>query len=61
MIEPNQVSIELQMEYLRHGVLTEKSENDALHIAMATVNKCNMIVSWNFKHIVFESAHTANL
>jgi hypothetical protein len=25
---------------------------DALHVALATVARCAMIVSWNFKHIV---------
>jgi hypothetical protein len=28
------------------------NEDDALHVALATVNNCDMIVSWNFKHIV---------
>ncbi|MDJ0509521.1 MAG: hypothetical protein QNJ64_09750 [Crocosphaera sp.] len=25
---------------------------DALHVALASVSGCSMIVSWNFKHIV---------
>ena len=25
---------------------------DALHIAIATINKVDVLVSWNFKHIV---------
>ena len=25
---------------------------DALHVALATANRCRLIVSWNFKHIV---------
>jgi len=29
-----------------------KSEVDALHVAVATVSNCRLIVSWNFKHIV---------
>jgi len=52
ILEPDDSSLRLQTEYLRHGVLTEKSENDALHIAIASVHNCNIIVSWNFKHIV---------
>ena len=26
--------------------------DDALHVAIATVSGCDIIVSWNFKHIV---------
>jgi len=26
--------------------------NDALHVALATVARADLIVSWNFKHIV---------
>ena len=28
------------------------SSNDAAHIAVATVSNVDMVVSWNFKHIV---------
>ena len=28
------------------------SANDAFHVALATVARADMIVSWNFKHIV---------
>jgi hypothetical protein len=28
------------------------SMNDAFHIAIASVNRLNCLVSWNFKHIV---------
>ncbi len=27
-------------------------EADALHVALATVAECRLIVSWNFRHIV---------
>jgi predicted nucleic acid-binding protein len=43
---------ELAAEYIKHGVLTEKSLNDCLHIAYAVVNNCDVVVSWNFKHLV---------
>ena len=33
-------------------ILTPKWSDDALHVALATVSGCTMIVSWNFKHIV---------
>jgi len=40
------------LNYIRSGVVTEKSLNDALHVAISTVSGCDLIVSWNFKHIV---------
>ena len=37
---------------IAEGILTEKSRDDCLHIASAVVSQCNMILSWNFKHMV---------
>lgn len=34
------------------GILTQKSFDDCIHIATAIVNACDIIVSWNFKHMV---------
>ncbi len=45
-------AIELANDYINENVLTEKMFSDALHIAIATVNKVDVIISWNFKHIV---------
>ena len=43
---------ELAEEYVREGIIPRKHMMDALHIAAATVNDLDMIVSWNFQHIV---------
>lgn len=43
---------ELAEAYLRGGAISKKFYEDALHIAIATVNKVDVLVSWNFKHIV---------
>jgi len=43
---------QLARAYLREGVLTEKSLLDAQHIAVATLCRVDVMVSWNFKHIV---------
>jgi len=43
---------ELADAYLAAGVLTAKLRADAQHIAMATVGRVDVLVSWNFKHIV---------
>ena len=45
-------AINLQQAYIREGIVTKKSLDDALHVALATVSGCDLIVSWNFKHIV---------
>jgi len=50
--EINEKAIDLQTQYIQSGVVTAKSFDDALHVAIATVSGCNLIVSWNFKHIV---------
>jgi hypothetical protein len=38
--------------YIEMGVISKKYLDDALHVATATVSNCDIIVSWNFKHIV---------
>ncbi len=42
----------LRDEYLARKILTPKSLDDATHVALATINRADAIVSWNFKHIV---------
>jgi hypothetical protein len=32
--------------------VSQKSRVDAQHIATATINRVDVLVSWNFKHIV---------
>ena len=43
---------ELADKYIKGKAVTQKSHEDALHIAIATVYKVDVLVSWNFKHIV---------
>ena len=45
-------SEELADMYIKEKAVTQKSHEDALHIAIATINKVDVLVSWNFKHIV---------
>jgi predicted nucleic acid-binding protein len=45
-------AIRLAETYIAEGALTNKSYNDALHIALATLNNADALASWNFKHIV---------
>lgn len=52
IVETNTDTVDLQLSYIEAGVVTKKSLNDALHVALATISNCEMIISWNFKHIV---------
>ncbi len=42
----------LTKEYLKNKIVTLKYYGDAAHIAYATVYNVDVLVSWNFKHIV---------
>jgi len=42
----------LAHEIIQRGILTPKSFDDCTHIAVAILNNCDIIVSWNFKHLV---------
>jgi len=42
----------LAEQYIREGVIGPKMIADARHIAVATVNGVDTLVSWNFKHIL---------
>ena len=43
----------LAKNYIQEGALTKKCEEDARHIALASIyGGINALVSWNFKHMV---------
>ena len=43
---------ELSLKYMAEKIIGEQYYDDALHIAIATVLHVDILVSWNFKHIV---------
>ena len=45
-------ALTLAQTYVDEKVVGETSLDDCIHIATATLNKVDMLVSWNFKHIV---------
>lgn len=55
----------LRDAYLSAGVVGEAGRRDAEHIASASVAHADIIVSWNFKHIVhfdkIRGYHAVNL
>jgi len=48
----NEELITLANAYLKEGVVAEGSLSDARHMAIATVERVDILVSWNYKHIV---------
>jgi len=51
-LEETEESIELASEYISEKVVGKTSFADCLHIALATINQADFLISWNFKHIV---------
>ncbi len=52
IIELTEEVKELARKYVDEKIVSEKYYEDALHIAFATINQIDVLVSWNFKHIV---------
>ena len=51
-LETTEDIIDLATEYITEKVVGKTSYADCLHIALATINRADFLISWNFKHIV---------
>ena len=51
-LKDNEEAVELATEYIQEKVVGEPSYADCLHIALATIYQADLLISWNFKHIV---------
>jgi predicted nucleic acid-binding protein len=51
-IEVTDEIMQIAEKFIDFGILKEKSFDDCQHIAAAIVTSCDVIVSWNFRHIV---------
>ena len=51
-IETTDEAVDLATEYIKEKVVGQTSYADCLHIALATINRADFLVSWNFKRIV---------
>ncbi len=51
-IELTEEAVNLADTYLAENVVGRTSRSDCFHIAMATIHGVDILVSWNFKHIV---------
>jgi len=52
IITINNEILEIRDAYQKKAILKPKFTNDLLHIAIATYANADVLVSWNFKHIV---------
>jgi predicted nucleic acid-binding protein len=52
LIDVTEEALRLRDAYLGAKIISAKYSDDALHVALATVSECSLIVSWNFRHIV---------
>ena len=52
MVQLDNDADQLAQAYIREGAIGAAHEADAQHIALATVSRVDLLVSWNFKHIV---------
>jgi predicted nucleic acid-binding protein len=52
VLAPNDEAVRIADIYIEEGVIPQNYKMDCLHIAIATVNELDMIVSMNFRHIV---------
>ncbi|NOX86073.1 MAG: type II toxin-antitoxin system VapC family toxin [Chlorobi bacterium] len=51
-VELTEESVNLANLYIKEGVVGKANIEDCRHIAIATINKVDVLASWNFKHIV---------
>ena len=51
-VELTEEAIQLADTYILEKVVGKTSLEDCRHIALATINKVDVLASWNFKHIV---------
>ncbi|PKL86777.1 MAG: PIN domain protein [Ignavibacteriae bacterium HGW-Ignavibacteriae-1] len=51
-VDISEDSLRLADQYLDEKVVGKTNRADCIHIALATLNNVDILVSWNFKHIV---------
>ena len=52
MVSITPEALTLAQTYIKENVVGKTSMDDCIHIAVATLSKVDILVSWNFKHIV---------
>ena len=52
LVEITAEALTVQQAYLEAGIVSARHADDALHVAIAAVSRCSLVVSWNFSHTV---------
>jgi predicted nucleic acid-binding protein len=52
LLEANEIAEILADKYVSEEIIPQRYRTDGIHIAMATINDLDIIVSYNFQHIV---------
>ncbi|MEW6608889.1 MAG: type II toxin-antitoxin system VapC family toxin [bacterium] len=64
-LEITEEAVEMAKSYMAKGILPEKKEDDALHVAIATAAEMDAVVTWNYQHLAnlrkAELFHSASL
>lgn len=51
-IEVTPEAHDLASQYVQRGLFTASMYNDALHLAVSVLTRQDILISWNFKHLV---------
>ena len=51
VLEMTKEADELVGLYIEHKIMPDDTEGDAMHLALATLHECDILVSWNCRHI----------
>ena len=51
VLEMTEEADELVRLYIEHKIMPDDTEGDAMHLALATLHECDILVSWNCRHI----------
>lgn len=52
ILKVNKEAETLAQGYIDHGIINKRYFDDALHVAIASVNMIQYLLSWNYKHLV---------
>ena len=52
VIHVDEDAVSLVQRYTERSILGDRFMNDMLHIALATIAEVDVLISWNFKHIL---------
>lgn len=51
LLELNEEALSFAEELIENGPLLQNAVEDALHIAVATLNEMDYLLTWNFTHL----------